>query len=316
MSWSKTASLALAGLALIWGSAAEADEKIPVVATFSILGDFVAKVGGDRVAVRTIVGPEGDAHVYEPTPADAADIAKAKVVFENGLGFEGWMERLTKSSGFKGPIVVATKGIGALKTDQENYDEEGKTDSHDTKTRGHDHGELDPHAWQSVKNAIVYVANVKDGLCMADTPGCPSYTKNAEIYTAELEKLHNEIKARFILMPAKARKVITSHDAFGYFADAYGIEFMAPTGISTESEASAKDVARLIDQIKQQRVKALFVENITDTRLIKQIGNDAGVKLGGTLYSDALSNDGGPAGTYLDMMRHNVRLLAGAMVGA
>lgn len=300
-----------------------AEDKIPVVATFSILGDFVSQVGGDRVAVRTIVGPEGDGHVYQPTPADAADIAKAKVVFENGLGFEGWMERLSKSSGYKGPVVVATKGIDPIKAEEEeghDDDKEAKAekdhDDQDKEAAGHDHGENDPHAWQSVTNAIKYVANVKDGLCQADAAGCAAYKKNAETYTAELKKADDEIKAKIAAIPEKNRKVITSHDAFGYFAKSYGVEFIAPTGMSTESEASAKDVAKIIDQIKKDAVKALFVENITDTRLVEQIAKETGVKVGGTLYSDALSKSDGPANTYLDMMRHNVGLLAGAMAGS
>jgi len=298
MSLRTTASFVLAGMASLAAAAVQAEEKLHVVATFSILGDFVSKVGDDRVAVRTLVGPEADAHVFQPSPTDAADVGKAKVVFQNGLGFEGWMERLVQSSGYKGPLVVATKGIEPIKGEE------------------HDHGEQDPHAWQSVPNAILYVANVKEGLCAADKDGCPVYTKNAEAYTAELRQVDEEIKSKMAAVPQKGRKVITSHDAFGYFAKAYGVAFLSPTGVSTESEASAKDVARLIDQIKKEGVKAVFVENITDTRLVEQIAKETGAKIGGTLYSDALSKADGPAKSYLDMMRHNVSLLAGAMAGS
>lgn len=316
-----TASFVLAGMASLAATAVQAEEKLHVVATFSILGDFVGKVGGDRVAVRTLVGPEADAHVFQPSPADAADVGKAKVVFQNGLGFEGWMERLVQSSGYKGPLVVATKGIEPIKGEEDGHDDHEKeakgekNDDHAEKD-GHDHGDIDPHAWQSVPNAILYVANVKDGLCAADKDGCPVYTKNAEAYTAELKKADEEVKSKITAIPEKARKVITSHDAFGYFAKAYGVQFLSPTGVSTESEASAKDVAKLIDQIKKEGVKAVFVENITDSRLIEQIAKESGAKIGGTFYSDALSKADGPAKSYLDMMRHNVSLLAGAMAGS
>jgi zinc/manganese transport system substrate-binding protein len=315
-------------VALLTPAPAAAGDKISVVATFSILGDFVARVGGDRVAVRTLVGPESDAHVYQPSPADAADVGKAKVVFQNGLGFEGWMERLIQSSGYKGPVVIATKGIVPLKgEDEEHQDHHETTHNHGKETKadhteeeeahnGHEHGDIDPHAWQSLPNAIQYVANVKEGLCAADQSGCAVYANNAAVYAVELKKADEEIKAKIAAVPIADRKVITSHDAFGYFAKAYGVEFLSPTGISTESEASAKDVAKLIDQIRKDQVKAVFVENITDTRLVEQIARETGAKIGGTLYSDALSKADGPAKSYLEMMRHNAELLAGAMAGS
>jgi len=309
------ASLLLASMTLLFTSPVRADDKLPVVATFSILADFVEKVGGERVAVRTLVGPEADAHVYQPSPADAADVGKAKVVFQNGLGFEGWIERLVRSSGYNGPVVIATKGIEPLKEEEEEHSHHDKKD-HEHEKNGHDHGDTDPHAWQSVPNAILYVANVRDGLCAADKDGCPVYTKNAEAYTAELKKVDQEIKSKLAVIPAKRRKAITSHDAFGYFAQAYGVKFLSPTGVSTESEASAKDVARLIDQIRKEKVKAVFVENITDARLVERIAKETGAKVGGTLYSDALSKSDGPAKSYLDMMRHNAGLIAGAMMGS
>lgn len=308
-------AIVLASGVIASATGAVAADKIPVVATFSILGDFVTKVGGDRIALRTIVGPEGDAHVYQPTPKDAADIAKARIVFANGLGFEGWMERLVAASGYKGPIVVATAGVKALKAEAEEH-EHGKTEQQDAK-EGHDaHSGDDPHAWQSVANAKLYVANVKTGLCQADIAGCADYTKNAAAYTAELDALETEIKTRIAQVPETGRKVITSHDAFGYFAHAYGVTFLAPTGVSTESEASAKDVAKLIDQIRAEKVKAVFVENVTDTRLVEQIARETGAKIGGTLYSDALSKTDGPAASYAAMMRHNLKLLSAAMLGS
>jgi zinc/manganese transport system substrate-binding protein len=301
--------LLVAGLVqLAAASGAETQERLRTVATFSILGDMVARVGGDRVEVKTLVGPGGDAHVYQPTPADAAELAKARLVFQNGLKFEGWIEKLIESSGYKGSVVTTTERIDTISVP----DRHGKRDKH-----GHDHsGKADPHAWQSLANALIYVRNIKDGLCRLDIDGCATYAANAAAYVKEIELLNGQIKAQMAAVPPAARKVITSHDAFAYFARAYGIRFLSPRGVSTESEASAKDVARLIDQIRKEKVKALFVENISDPRLIKQIGRETGVALGGTLYSDALSASGGPAATYLDMMRHNARLISGAMAGS
>lgn len=332
MNRNRTASLALALAVSAVSGPALAAEKLPVVASFSILGDVVAEVGGDRVAIKTIVGPGGDAHVYQPTPADAGAISKAKVVFVNGLAFEGWLDRLIQSSGYKGPVVFATVGITPLKGEEHedeashkgeaaghgDHEHHGKSAKHaeDEKHAEHDHGEFDPHAWQSVKNVIAYVANVKDGLCKADAAGCGAFTRNATAYTAKLEVLDAEIRGKLGAIAADKRKVITSHDAFGYFASAYGVTFLAPTGVSTESEASAKDVAALIDQIRKEGVRAVFVENISDTRLIEQIARETGAKIGGTLYSDALSEAGGPASTYIDMMRHNAKLIAGALAGS
>jgi zinc/manganese transport system substrate-binding protein len=307
---SRIGILLVAGLVqLAVASSAQAQERLRVVATFSILGDMVSRVGGDRVEVKTLVGPGGDAHVYQPTPADAAELAKARLVFQNGLKFEGWMEKLIEASGFKDAVITATKGIETISVP----DRHGKRDKH-----GHDHhsGKSDPHAWQSLANASIYARNIKDALCRHDIRGCATYAANATAYVREIGHLDSQIKAQMAAVPPAARKVITSHDAFAYFSRAYGIRFLSPRGVSTESEASAKDVARLIDQIRKEKVKALFVENISDPRLIKQIGRETGVALGGTLYSDALSPAGGPAATYLDMMRHNARLIAGAMTGS
>ncbi|WP_374251728.1 metal ABC transporter solute-binding protein, Zn/Mn family [Xanthobacter sp.] len=306
--------LPMAGPALAQAPA----QKMPVVASFSILGDFVKQVGGDRVAVTTIVGPNGDAHVYQPTPADAKAVAAAKVVFVNGLGFEGWMDRLIKASGTKAPIVVATKGItprtGFVDHDDDEKPKAKGKDKHDhAKEGGHDHGGIDPHAWQSIANAKVYVANVRDGLIAADPDGRDVYTANAAAYTAKLDALETEVKSAMAKIPAEQRRIITSHDAFGYFGEAYGLILVAPEGVSTESEASAKDVGRIIRQIKAQKIPAVFVENVTDPRLIQRIAKESGAKVGGTLYSDALSDDKGPASTYIDMMHSNVRELSSAL---
>ncbi len=306
--------LPMAGPALAQAPA----QKMPVVASFSILGDFVKQVGGDRVAVTTIVGTNGDAHVYQPTPADAKAVAAAKVVFVNGLGFEGWMDRLIKASGTKATIVVATKGITPrVRSATEPQDDDEKDAGHGKKGKdahaGHDHGPIDPHAWQSIANAKVYVANVRDGLIAADPDGRDAYTANAAAYTAKLDALEAEVKSSMAKIPADQRRIITSHDAFGYFGEAYGLTLIAPEGVSTESEASAKDVGRIIRQIKAQKIPAVFVENVTDPRLIQRIAKESGAKVGGTLYSDALSDDKGPASTYIDMMHSNVRELSTAL---
>lgn len=276
-----------------------AQEKLPVVASFSILGDFVREIGGERVAVTLLVGPDGDAHVYSPTPADAKTVAGAKLIVVNGLKFEGWLTRLIKSSGTKATIATATTGITPLKM----------ADDH-----GHGHGGEDPHAWQSVANARLYVGNVRDALIAADPAGKAGYETNAAAYLAKLDALESEIKAAVARIPADRRKAITSHDAFGYFVKAYGIEFIAPQGVSTEAEASAKDVARIIRQIKAEKVPAVFLENITNPRLAEQIARESGAKIGGRLYSDALSAADGPAGTYIAMMKHNISQIEKALV--
>lgn len=275
---------------------AAAQDKLKVVATFSILADFVKNVGGDRVAVSALVGPNSDAHVYQPSPSDAKTLADAKVVFANGLGFEGWITRLVKASGTRAPVIVATKGVKPRKADD-----------------AHGHGDADPHAWQSVESAKLYVGNIRDALIAADPAGKGAYEANATDYLAKLDALDAEVKAAVEKIPADRRRIITTHDAFGYFGAAYGVAFIAPQGVSTESEVSAKDVARIITQIRKQKIPAVFLENVTDRRLLERIGAESGARIGGTLYSDALTDEKGTAPTYIDMMRHNVRQLAAAL---
>ena len=292
--------LAATALAALFVAApARAQQRLNVVASFSILGDFVKNVGGDRVAVETLVGPNSNAHVYAPSPSDAKKAADAKLVFVNGLGFEGWLERLVKASGTKAPIVVATKGIKPRE----------RAGNHD-----HDHGRADPHAWQSVANAKINVANIRDALIAADPAGKDTYVANAAAYLAKLDALEREVREVIAKIPPDRRRVITSHNAFGYFQDAYGLSFTAPQGVSTEAEASAKDVAAIITQIKKQKVAAVFLENVTDPRLVQQIARETRAKVGGTLYSDALTDDKGDATTYIDLIRHNLRQLASALV--
>jgi zinc/manganese transport system substrate-binding protein len=287
-----------AALAVLSASApALAQEKLKVLVTFSILGDLVKNVGGDRVEVTTLVGPNSDAHVYSPAPADAKKVAAAKVVITNGLGFEGWMARLVRASGTKASPAVATKGIKPRKQ----------------AAHGHDHGDTDPHAWQSVANAKIYVANIQAALIAADPAGKAAYEANAKAYLEKLDALDKEVREAVATIPQDRRRIITSHDAFGYFQAAYGIEFVAPQGVSTESEASARDVGRIITQIKRQKIPAVFLENVTDPRLIQRIAAESGARIGGQLYSDALTDEKGAAPTYIDMIRHNVRQLVSAL---
>jgi zinc/manganese transport system substrate-binding protein len=292
---------ALSGVVLAtiaWAAPAAAQDKLKVVASFSILADLARNVGGNRIEVAALVGPGGDAHVYQPTPADARKLGDAKVIVVNGLKLEGWIGRLVKSSGTKAALVEASRGVTALKA------EEG----HD-----HGHGALDPHAWQDVRNAKIYVANIREAFAKADPAGQETYEANAKAYAGQLDVLDAEIRAAVARIPADRRKVITSHDAFRYFETAYGLDFIAPQGVSTEAEASAKAVGRIIQQIKREKVPAVFVETITDQRLIERIAKETGAKIGETVYSDALSGAEGPAGTYIDMMRHNIRAFSAAL---
>lgn len=309
-----TASLALA---LAAGDArAGTSEPLPVVASFSILGDLVSEVGGEHVAVTTLVGPDGDAHVFQPRPADAQAVAAARVVVVNGLGFEGWFDRLVAASGFKGSIIVAATDItpiAAEPADAEAHDHDQDAAGHD---HGHDHGPIDPHAWQDVRNTKAYIATIAEGLAAADPTHADAYRANAATYAAELDALDQEIRAKLAALPAERRRIVTSHDAFGYFAHAYGLEMIAPQGVSTESEASAQDVAALIRQIREQNIPAVFVESISDPRLVEQIARESGAVVGGALYSDALSGPDGPAPTYLAMMRHNLAEITRALAGS
>jgi len=274
---------------------ASADDKMKVAASFSILGDMVKQVGGDRVDVVTFVGPNGDAHVYEPTPADAKALSESKILFINGLGLEGWMTRLENSSGFKGKVVTACTGVNPRKMVE------------DEKTI------TDPHAWQSLANGKIYAANIRDALIAADPAGKATYEANAKKFIDGMTAMEANVKAAVAKMPPERRKIITTHDAFGYFGSAYGMEFIAPEGVSTESEASAQDVAKIITQIKKEHIPAVFLENVTDSRLLDQIASETGAKIGGTLYSDALSAPDGPAGNYLDMFRNNIDTLSTAL---
>lgn len=301
--------------------AAASAEPLKVVASFSIIGDFAKEVGGDRIELTTLVGPNGDAHVYEPRPADAAAMAGAQVVLVNGLHFEGFLERLIETSGSKATVAELSRGVETIEMREEHghageEEHAGAEEEHEAGEEGHDHGDVDPHAFQSIGNAKIYVKNIAEAFCAADQAGCAAYEANAAAYTLKLDALETEVKALIESIPADKRVVITSHDAFGYFAHAYGLTFHAPEGVSTESEASAADVAALIEQVREEKAAAIFVENVTNPRLIEQIASETGIKVGGTLYSDALSDPDGPAATYVDMMRHNATTIRGAIVGS
>jgi zinc/manganese transport system substrate-binding protein len=284
--------LCLITLALAISAApAQAQAPLNVVASFSILGDFVKNVGGDSVEVTTLVGPDGDVHVYTPTPADARKIADARLLVINGFGLEGWLPRLLQAAGSKASIVTATSGIAPLKLGSD----------------------ADPHAWQSVVNAEKYVANIRDALIAADSADADVFRANAQAYLTKLEALDGEVRQAVNQIPESRRKVISTHDAFGYFAATYGIQFIAPIGVSTESEASARDVAKIIGQVKAAKIPAVFLERIGDPRLMRRISAETGAKVGGTLYSDSLTDEKGDSPTYIDMVRHNIRALTSAL---
>ena len=270
-----------------------AADKLPVMASFSILGDLVQVVGGDRVAVTTLVGPDEDAHAFEPKPADAKNLLQTRLLVTNGLGFEPWAQKLVKSGGYKGRSLVASQGI---KT-RTMLDEKGKS-------------ETDPHAWQDPTMTVAYVRNIAAALSKLDPAGAGTYQVNSEAYVKHHEALDAESKTAFAAIAADKRKVITSHDAFGYFGARYGIRFLAPQDMSTEAEPSAKEVAKLIKQIQKEKIKTVFVENMSNPKLLAQLSKDAGVTVGPALYVDALSKAGGPADTYLKLMRHNAAQLA------
>ena len=285
---------------------AQAAKPTPVVATFSILGDMVERIGGNHVAVTTLVGPDGDAHVYQPTTADARAVSQAQVLFENGLEFEGWLDRLIKASNFGGTRVVATNGIEPMPFGESE-------EHHDDGEHGHHHGTFDPHAWQSLRDAVGYVNNITTALAQNDPSNASTFYLNRAAYVSEIKALDEEIQSMVSTIPDNRRVVITSHDALQYFGRDYGLTFLAPQGLSTESEASAKEVAGLIKQIREEGIKAVFVENIADSRLIEQIANETGASIGGKLYSDALSGSDGPASTYLKMLRHNSATIVSAL---
>ena len=296
MTFSKTlrAGFAAVSLALFTLPAAAEGDDLRIVASFSILGDMVEQVVGDFASVTTIVGPDADAHIYQPSVADARAVAEADVIFVNGLGFETWSGTLIAESETEAVVHVATDGITPIEVD----------------------GETDPHAWNSLTNGMIYVRNIAAAMAEAMPAHADTIAANADAYIAELEALDAETRAKLADLPANRRTVVTAHDAFGYLADAYGLTFLAPVGIDTEAEPSARDLAVLIDQLKAEGAAALFVENITTPTLVQQISDETGIAIGGRLFSDALSERGGPATSYLEMFRHNLGALLNALGNA
>jgi len=304
------AAVVLAAISAAQSQAAGNGDKLNVVASFSILRDWVAIVGGDRVAVSALVGPSADAHVYAPTPRDAKIVGAARLIVVNGLGFEGWMDRLVQASATRAPVIVASAGVVPLPPP---YPPPQAGEGRVGGRFGNAAAGIDPHAWQSVRNAEIYVSNIRDGLMRADPQGRGTYEANAAAYVQELGRLDADIRRAVATIPPARRKVITTHDAFGYFAADYGIEFVAVQGVSTETEASARDIARIIRAIREQNIPALFFENAVDPRLVRRIAAETGARIGGTLFSDALTAPPGPAATYVDMMRHNIREIVDAL---
>lgn len=276
---------------LLIASPLQAAERLNVIASFSILGDFVRTIGGDRINLTTLVGPDSDVHVYTPAPGDAKRVAEARLVIVNGLGLEGWLPRLVQSAGSKAQVVTASAGIAPLKLGSA----------------------ADPHAWQSVPNAKVYVTDIVNALATADPDDAEFFRTQAKAYLEKLEVLDREVRDAVAKIPPERRKVISTHDAFGYFAAEYGVQFVAPLGVSTETEPSARDIATIIGQIKTQKIPAVFLENINDDRLIRRIAAETGAKVGGTLISDGLTGEKGSAPTYIDMVRHNIKALTSAL---
>ena len=266
-------------------------DDMKVVASFSILGDMVEQVVGDHAEVTTIVGPDADAHVYQPSVADARAVAEADVIFVNGMGFETWSDTLIAESGTEATVYVATEGVTPVLVD----------------------GEIDPHAWNALTNGVVYVQNIADAMSEAMPDHATEFQANAASYISTLYALHADTLQRLAALPEDRRTVVTAHDAFGYLADAYGMNFIAPIGIDTEAEPSAQELASLITQIREQGVAALFVENITSPALVQQIADETGLEIGGQLFSDALSERGGPATSYLAMFEHNLGQLLAAL---
>ncbi len=270
-----------------------ASAEVKAVASFSILGDMVKQVTGDLAEVATIVGPDADAHLYTPNAEDALAVSGADVIFVNGLGFETWSKTLIETSGAKAKVFTATDGVIPLEVD----------------------GEIDPHAWNALPNGVTYVENIAKGMAAVDPANAETYKKNASAYIAKLKNLHETSLAQLAKLPGNRRTVVTAHDAFGYLADAYGLTFLAPVGIDTEAEPSARELAALITQLKERKAAALFAENITSTALIDQIARETGLQVGGRLFSDALSAKGGPAVSYLSMFRHNLGVIARELAG-
>ncbi|MRT13465.1 metal ABC transporter substrate-binding protein [Enterobacteriaceae bacterium RIT711] len=285
----------MVSLVLVCSSQAALAKNLNVVASFTVLADMAKQVGGEHVTVKSLVGPDGDPHSFEPSPQDSVALSKADVVIVSGLGMEGWMDRLVSASGYKGKVIVASEGISTRK-----MMDDGKQIT-------------DPHAWNSAENGAIYAQNITRALVAADPQDAAAINDSGSEYVTRLKLLDSWAKTRFEAIPKSKRKVLTSHDAFGYFGQEYGVTFLAPVGFSTEAEANASDVAGLIKQLKEQHIKTYFIENQTDPRLVKQIAAASDAQPGGELYPEALSAANGPASTYEMAFKHNVDTIANSM---
>lgn len=307
--------LGAVGLSVLPAVAAWA-APVKVVSSFSILQDITNEVGGSDVTVQTLVGADGDAHGFEPSAADSRKLAGAQVLVVNGLGFEPWLEKLSKASGFKGLLVAASDGITVRKfAEGESHDDHDHDHDHghDHGQEGHNHGPLDPHAWQDLRNGVIYARNIGQALAKVDPANAAKYQQRTDAYVAKLEALQAKTVQTFAAIPQARRKVVSSHDAFGYFGQAYGVTFIPVAGLSTMSEPSAAGFAAVVKQVHDEKVPAIFIENIGNSKLAEQLARETGAKVGGTLYSDALSKPGQPGATYLGMFEWNVQQLASAL---
>lgn len=271
-----------------------AAEKARVVTTFSILADITREIGGDDIQLTNLVGADADAHVFEPAPAQVRAVLEADLVIANGLGFEPWLERLLANGEARGTRIDASKGVVPM-----TVLEDGQR-------------LVDPHAWQSLGNAEIYARNITQALVQLVPARAAAFEARRDAWLGRLGALRQSIAPRLMALPPERRRVLTSHDAFGYFAQEWRLQFLAAQGVSDAAEPSAAEVAGLIRQLRAEGVRAIFVENIRDARLVKQIAEEAGARVGGTLYSDALAAEG-PASTYLGMYRQNVERLLQAL---
>lgn len=322
-------------LGLLAASLSVQAEPLRVVSSFSILNDMVKEIGGDKVMASTIVPANGDAHSFEPRPSDAKTLASAQLLVINGLEFESWLPRLQQAAGYKGPQIVATEGITPLAFEGGQHDHTGHDHDHDHDhepahdhahdhqhadekdhsghAHSHQHGSQDPHAWQSLGLAQIYVRNISKGLEQVDPANAEYYQRRAKDYAQRLQELDDSIKTRLQAVPVDKRKVITSHDAFSYMGKAYDIRFIPLVGVSSQAEPSARDIATIIQQARSEQIQAIFVENTVSAKLVEQVARETGAKVGGTLYSDALGAPGSGVDTYLGMMRSNTDQLIKAL---
>jgi zinc/manganese transport system substrate-binding protein len=300
----------LAAPALLLAAPLRAQAPLSVVVSFSILADIAREVGGERVRLRSIVGPDQDSHGFQPRPSDAEALRGARIVVQNGLGFDNWMRRMREAANWQGRVITATNGITPIEMDAHHHGH-----GHNHGARGANRRVPDPHVWQDARHVARMAQNIADGLAAADAPNAALYRERATAQAARMEALDAWVRAQVATVPAERRRVITSHDAFGYFAQTYGVEFLAPQGVSTHSEPSAAQVANLIRQIRERQITAVFMDNVANPATLNRLATEAGVRIRGRLYADALSREGGPAPNIEAMFRHNLGLMVPAMRG-